>query len=500
MKLLNLLVLLLCAASVIAIAAAAGSISATADAVVLQQTLLSGDDTTARGLTVTSGATYDNNLFWSTEYRIGEDAPPVTDFTFHARKRYLSSVRSPEVIQLSTEMAMGIDFTSVLERTGLTLGEAEARNFNIDTDAGSFRTLATDPALGIAAAYNALYMDAPLGKEVTATVKLSDYYDYYPIGLSLQLPGIFWTNNDVSIFGEYLTGTEAYAVSRFRAYFRIPVLEEEAVEIHLTRPATGSGMQWGSSESGEDRFDLDTLSAATDTDVYFTFNTRTAHKNRIIDTSQIAGGYGIYRLPYREGTSTEDVGVDADALEMVIPLTPGLRIEGLYLNAAGDRLLLITHPEDAAGETCVRIEVFDIPSYALLQSFEYRGDSFSHLKICDGYTLAVMFSSLAVFTEDDGIYTEVFSVPLAADADGTPASIRSDHVTAFDGERLAVARNLNSPYYAGQSLCGYEVYVYDADGAACHLRVDSSLDTGIRRWSYSQYDLQPTALSLHWTE
>lgn len=454
-----------------------------------------GDIAAAAGLTVISQNHWNNHLLWTTTHAVGHAADAVTAADFTASRRYASGSGERQYLNMETEIQTGVDFTSALERIGMTLGEVSALNFDASTDEGTFRAFATDPALGIAAAYNALYMDAPLGEEVSATVCLSDYYDYYPISLQLNLPGVIWTGTEVTESTVASPGSQAYAVRYFRDYFKIP-MRDETVEIHLTRRT--NGMNWGTSSVGAaDGYSLYTLSAANGTDCYFTFNTRTNGGEQTVDTTEIKGGYGIYRLPYRAGTSTADIGVDVDAMEMVYPLEPGTDIEGLYLNAAGTRLLLVTGQEHEQ----IRIDVIDAGTYECHQSFLVPGSYFGHLKQTDNCTVAVTSDSLAVLTEADGEYMHVFTAALPSDADGEPRSVTASHIAAFDGTRLAIVGNAYSPEY-GHDFCGYDVTVYSADGILWDGTVESSLDTARRKNTFnSSFDITPfygDALTVFW--
>ncbi len=455
-----------------------------------------GDIAAAQGLTAVSQNHWNHHGFWTTTHALGhaEDAETVFDFT--AGRRYAVGSTRDEILVMDTDIPRGVDFTETLDRFGISMGEASSRNFDITSDEGTFREFATDPSLGIAAAYNALYMDAPLNEEVRATVRLRDYYDYYPISVNLYLPGVIWTqHHEVTADTVAKPGTTAYVVQYFREYFKIPMLDE-VIEIHLTR--RNNGMSWGSSSVSSDTYSFYALSVADNTDCYFTFNTQTNRDGQIIDTSEIKGGYGIYRLPYRRGTSTADIGIEVDDMEMVYPLKPGTQIEGLYFNIEKTRLLLVTKQD----ETTVQIDIIDPVSYDCLQSFSISGAFFRHLKVYEDYTVAVTHDKLMVLTEADGVFSHAFTADIIKDETGEPIPVTSDYVTAFDGTRLAVANNTRPEYHSGYDLCGYDITVYSDSGILWHGTVKSTLDAGTRRNSYnSSFDLSPLYgehLALSW--
>ena len=456
-----------------------------------------GDIGAAAGLTVVSKNHWKNHAVWTTAHALGHPETAETDFDFSAWRIYAKSDYDPTYLTIDSDPSRGFDFTDAVEKFGMPLGEIEAQNFDVTNEYGSFREAATDPSLGLAAAYNELYMDTLIDTEGKKRVRLSDYYDYYPINVHIHLPGVIWTNNDVSPTTVAEPGTEAYVVQAFRDYFKIPMLDE-VLEIHMTR-TSDHGFSWGSSTVEGVGFYFYALSAADSKNCYFTFNTETdkGEQDMTIDTSEIKGGYGIYRLPYRRGTSTSDIGVDVDAMEMVYPLKPGTQIEGLYFNAAETRLLLVTKADAAT----VQIDVIDPVSYDCLQTFSVGGAFFHHLKIYEDYTVAVTHDKLMVLTEADGTYTHAFTTACTTDTEGEPIAVTSDHVTAFDGTRLAVADNTRAEKYSGIDMCGYDVTVYSADGILWDGTVTNTLDTGLRKNTYSQDDIAPLygeQLALSW--
>ncbi len=456
-----------------------------------------GDITAVDGLTVVSKNHWDNHAVWTTTHALGHPETAETDFDFSAWRIYAKSDYDPTHLTIDSDPSRGFDFTDAVEKFGMPLGEIEAQNFDVTNEYGSFREVATDPSLGLAAAYNELYIDTALDTEGKKRVRLSDYYDYYPIDVHIDLPGVIWTNNDVSPTTVAEPGTEAYVVQAFRDYFKIPMLDE-VLEIHFTR-TSNHGFSWGSSTVEGVGFYFYALSAADDKNCYFTFNTETdkGEHDMTIDISEIKGGYGIYRLPYRRGTSMADIGVEVDDMEMVYPLKPGTQIEGLYFNIEKTRLILVTQADDAT----VQIDIIDPVTYDCLQSFSVGGSFFRHLKIYEDYIVAVTRDRLMVLTEEDGVYMHAFTADMLTDENGDIVPVTSDYVTAFDGARLAVAINARASYYSGIDMCGYNITVYSADGILWNGSVTNTLDTGHRQNSYSQEDITPfygEQLALSW--
>ncbi len=448
--------------------------------VVLTRNVLIGDASAADGLVAVTKANLNYHLFWETTNDIGTEHV-TTDSRYtvtrdHSGNRGVSAPR----FEVTSELPLGIDFTSVLEKINLTLGEIEAQNFDVTLpDGTSFREAATDPALGICAAYNALYMDAPIGEEVSATVRVADYFDFYPITLNVSIPGVYWTNNDYDE-NAAARGTEHYVTKRFREFFRFPVLENEELEIHLTR-RNGSGMSWGSSHIGDNMFSLWSLSAISDHHIYFTID------GGGLDTSEIPGGYGIYRVSYEagEGYHTENIGMTGDDLATVYPLDPNTEIRDLYINESKTHLLLVTAAADTATvdiiacETMEKTQSFNIPVPV--------DGYYSHMRVFGDYTVIVTNETLTVLSEDDGVYTEQFRAAIyEGEGDDREYDLRSNAAMDFDGERLAIAYPMKSDYRV--NLCGYWVAVYEKTGCTFFAEYESSLDAGKNGTWSSDFD------------
>ncbi len=472
-------------------------VGATQDDVVLTEHTVFGDVRAADGLTVTSGADLGDHLFWNTVYTLGADSAPHTETRYcvtRDRSGNGSVVTKPQ-ITLSTEVRAETDFTQAVELTGMTLSEIKAQNFDVSTQDGRpFREVATDPALGLSAAYNALYMDAPIGEEVSMRVTLSDYYDYYPIDADVSIPTVYWSNNDY-IDGDHEKGSEFYARKVFMDYFKIPMPDDITMEIHLTRSDV-SGMSWGSSVTADkdNTFHMNTVSAGTATDCYFAFDAHT-YNGDIVDTSEIKGGFGIYRVSYHKASGS-DCGLDADSLAMVYPLDPSHYIHAMYTDNTDTQLFLVT--EDRAGAGELILSVIDLATMTPSQEFTYSAADigyFRFLYISDTFTVLVSDRALVVYTEENGFYTEEFAV-LSYDNDDGKYTILDYGPMAFDGERLAVGYFNAGPYQMRQA--GYWIAVYTKDGCGYLGEYHSSLAAGANASWSSDYDIDTDGLVLSW--
>ncbi len=479
---------LLLLASVLCTVVVFCDLHASQEEVVLTETVIIGDTAAADGLVATTNANLHAHLFWETVNDIG-GGEVTTESRYSVTRDYsYQKVDYAPTFSMQSEIPLGTDFTEALSKTDLLLGEIEALNFDTPlSDGSTFREAATDPALGIVAAYNALYMDAPIGEEVSAIVRVADYYDYYPINLDVSIPGVYWTNNDYDE-NDVARGTEHYVTKQFRDFFKIPVMQDEMLEIHLTRNARG-GMSWGSASAGSGldgnaTFSLRSLSAISDEHVYVTFNPERTDGSRI-DTSEIPGGFGIYRVSYEEGDGyyKENIGMTGDDLAMVYALPVETRIRDLYINEAKTHLLLVTEAENA-----VTVDIISCATMEKTQSFTVpvsAGGYYSQIRIFDTYSVIVTSDTLTVLSEENGVYTKAFTAARTGEDD---LRIHMAHNAAmdFDGERLAVAYPLMSGFH--YSVSGYWVAVYTKDGCTFLATYDSSLDAGKNGTWSSDFD------------
>ncbi len=462
---------------------------ASQDAVVLTETIRIGDASYADGLVATTYSNLNDHLFWETVNDIGAGA--VTTESRYSVMRDHSFAQAfsgngrnfdPQ-FTMQSEIPLGTDFSAALSKTDMLLGEISARNFDVTfADGTTFREAAADPALGIVAAYNALYMDAPIGKEVSRIVRVADYYDYYPINLDVSIPGVYWTNNDYDE-NDVARGTEHYVTKQFRDYFKIPVSDGELLEIHLTRNERG-GMSWGSQTIGEETFSLWSLSAISDDHIYFTFNTLLPH-GAYMDTSEIPDGYGIYRVSYEKGDGyyKENIGMTGDDLAMVYALPTETVIRDIYINEGKTHLLLVTEADHTitvdiiACETMEKTQSFSVP----LPEDSY----YSQIRIFDTYSVIITGDTLTVLSEEAGTYTMEFTAARTGE-DDQQIRMGSNAAMAFDGTRLAVAYPLRSGFH--YNVCGYWAAVYTKDGCTFLATYDSSLDAGKNGTWSSDYD------------
>lgn len=461
MKKATILMALVLLLSVCGVGVLAADVFEAHDQVVLTEKTVYGDRSKADGLTVQINSHYRSRLQWSTSLQIDDEAECKTDYSFSAKQRRT---------------------TRPVEYDGLNMNNYVMESLNFRAD---------EPQEGLWVEYKKLLDETQPGQEGEIDVRLKDHMSHYPIGINLDFPNATLSTDTLTDRErldelEALHGSEVYAIQRLRDYFKIPILDDEYLSIHVRKREDGTQGGWGGGTSQYgDRYDMSDYSALSDTACYFTIETLT-NDGKTIDTSEIPGGYGIYRLPYHmeyDKQRKEDVGIiDADGLEMVYPLTPGIDIAYLSLNTAQTCLYLHT-VEDGT----YFITVIDLSSMEQMQKLELiHFDDEPYWTIVDQDDFIVIeFNNtleLGVISKaESGALTLEYICPMRPE--GVDTFFLYNAAVDFDGERLVMAQQLdiefsNEPDYRDRTSCGLQVMVYEKDGLAFMGEYTSSLDTG----------------------
>lgn len=435
--------------SVVGISAVALTVSADKANVTITERSLYGDRSAAEGLTITSMSHFAHHLRWDTVYTIGKT--PQTVYRFHASKTSEASIDFSYYISLHSAVSYGCDYS-----------------------------IPADEQYGIAKAYKELYDSTQPGGESKTTVNLKDFYDYYPVGMDISLPGVIWSGNDYEDLVEDHLGSEKYIRRVFSDFFRIPIIENDSYEIHVTKDATGRSVSMGMATADDsESYYFETNSAITEDCCFFTINNRTSTGNPI-DTSLIPGGYGIYAFHYTESSNmyTTDsipgvVGIDADSLAMVYKLENDVIVYNLFLSKDNTKLLLITLENEV-----FQFTVIDIPSMTQIQKFELEGfvsQSYTLHNHGDFIVLTSWDSLALVALESDGSYTFQFSSPTARKINAEYSYITATSAMQYNGEKLAIVNTIREDRYSSSELCSFYIAVYHHDGLLYYGEYDNSL-------------------------
>ena len=295
---------------------------------------------------------------------------------------------------------------------------------------------------------------------------------------------------------------------RLGRFFRIPVLQDEYVELGIDKnmDGTGSGRSISSVMEG-DRFWMNVESVITGDTCFFWFGNRT-DKDRLVDTSRIPGGYGVYMLPYGPlapdaeasafyGGNTNEVYTDQ--LTCFFPVDPETRIEHLGLTPDKTRLLLHTVENNTYYVTLIDCKTGDTLQKLAVSDFEPEDDYVNITETADFVCIQQTQGRICVLTQNaDGLYQLVLRSDYSPDDLYSPvyATVRA---MAFDGKRLAIVNNdetvlanddnRTKSYLAGTTEalitldgayfdnCGFTLTVFDQTGVAYSGAYVSSLES-----------------------
>ena len=187
------------------------------DQVVVTEEIIYGDKAAAEGLTILAQAALENgHLNWDTTYTIGEQPKTHTEFKYSSEPR---------------------DRTIHYEPMGLLLGNSlhdHSSDWNRASDSSELS--------GIDLAYWELREETPFGEEGKRQIRIADYYDYYPIRISLEVPNynLEKTFGEISmaISPEQLDNMER-VYDALENYLKIPVLPGETMNIDLYHTEAG---------------------------------------------------------------------------------------------------------------------------------------------------------------------------------------------------------------------------------------------------------------------
>lgn len=459
-------------------ALAAQAVGALREDITFQEHVFSGNPAAADGLTVQLNAGMQHKLNWeSTVQFSAQDYRAETSFCFLPA----GQAEQPEMSYRGVEI-----------------------NFYHDA-----ATTGSDDVFGFSTAYQSLLDTLSPGESGSRTIRFADYYDEYPFEFSIDLPGVRYETlanwENVSEDSEWLGERAQAALGR---YFRIPVLPDEYVELGIDKDMDGKGSARSISSVKEgDRFWMNTECVVTDDACFFWFSNRT-DQDKLVDTSLIPGGYGIYMLPYGPlspeaeasafyGGNTNEVYTDQ--LTCFFPVDPETRIEHLGLTPDKTRLLLHTVENNIYYVTLIDCKTGAVLQKLEVSTFDPKDNYVNITETADFVCIQQTQGRICVLTQDaDGLYQLALLSEYSSDALYSPvyATVRA---MAFDGSRLAIVNNdetvlvnydnYTKGYLAGSTEalitpdgtyfdnCGFTLAVFDQNGIAYSGAYVSSLES-----------------------
>ncbi len=478
------------------------------DQVHFTEKVLYGDKSVVEGVKVDTNISYESQLFWHTIYEIGNEPKEETEYKFYPTKF------SGQEYQYAGSLSFNMDGT--------------------DTMSNDFKSDRT--YYGMEKAMKELYDRTAPGEEESAVVYLKDYMEYYTFIHDINFPYISGVNvkeynhhgywrfhdllDDIENLEEYPPSKENQKqledlkkilkdVETFQEFFKIPVLETEAYKISIRKYEDGDIMGMGVSSlrsgsatgeidipdapnvEGLDSFHFGVSSVFDNGDCYFTFNPHT-ETGKLVDTSLIPGGYGIYHLGY----DIEKGTIDLANMKMVYALDPQNEIEDIRIDESGKNILITT-----SDVTTRYMQVVDRESMTLVDVFNL-GDKENYFSIWNFEEyMVIRAENIMVFEYgENGRYTQALSVNMeAVDEKITACSPGADFLnwnSAFDwdGETLLIANQvmLSDEDFRGTRTCNFYVAAVDETGLLYYGEYVSTLDAcrdGGHKYCYFNPDM-----------
>ncbi|MGI6358924.1 MAG: hypothetical protein ACOX2K_09585 [Bacillota bacterium] len=414
-----------------------GSVDQSKDAVTIDETVIFGDKSFARGITVDLTAHCDYRLFWDTRYTVGESSQISTSFTFSQVQRRPDQARVYSGVYLDGVFGGGYGASGILNLEDETLPVQDVAS-------------RTQP-----------------GQKHTETVFIKDYYDFYPLRVGFDRSVGFAVNQD--------------AVNLFNDYFRIPVHQEHQVKVIIEKNAAGQVHRLQVSPVDDTEVYFLTSTTVTDSECFFTLSCYTAD-GELLDPSHIPGGYGIYRFPLHDRGS-DDRLLTADELQTVFPLDAQReRVVALSTNRDQSRLLLVTIEEGAYILTVIdAASMTELQQLAILDTDVEMGPRRSeriNLHVYDDFIVPTFNDrSLALLALDEaGNYQLRFAASFGEQEQlryKFPRMLSMD----YNGEALVVVFSQDPHSYPG-NFCSFSLAVYNSAGLAYAGHYQHNLDKG----------------------
>lgn len=376
--------------------------------VVITEEVVFGNPHAADGLTLTWKTHWDGKLLWETAYQFGdkESGRTVsTDFTYgSARERW----------------QMPFDENVSIESFG---GWGGSGRF-VPEDTPWPRII------------SAVAERTKAGEERVEKVRFADYYEYYPIELSVG-------TRDGAHYD--------YGMDEWMEYFRIPVPEDEWMTVTLEKDAEGHIVEINCDIEGG--VGIYCVGAFRGTEVFFTYYCEKYDGGYV----HPEGAYGIFYMPIGEFGEDAEPEVVCELAEAAVPVA---------MEIDGNTLFLVTREQEHFLLNVYELEG-NVPvfrqSLELGESREEEQVYWGRFRVADGGVFACWSDSSFVFVEEkDGQY-EIFCKDVFPVNGGEPREPFVDNfversVICFDGERLALAA------YNGKQWVDVDLAVYGRDG------------------------------------
>jgi len=293
----------------------------------------------------------------------------------------------------------------------------------------------------------------PAGKTHTETVSLADYYDTYPLAVSVNLPNCWYWRGE--LFQDGTTQDNNDWDKLIRSNFQIPVAEGHQIKVTLQKNAAGTVTNcevYALSEPGA-RSESGILSESVVSEDRCYFTAGPTMDGRMLDFSGTPGGYGVWYFDF----DREHPQAAGTVIRNICPVDIFReKIEKIALADSGKKLLVLTREENrqwinvldaGSGQAVQRLALMDSDRiYDCPQIFD--GDDFLVVMDLDG--------AFTVLTLAETGYELAFT-GVCRNKDAASSTMN----TAFGFGQGKLAVSVNRAYFNDVSC---EVSVYDQTG------------------------------------
>lgn len=440
-------------------------INSAKDKMDIRETVIKGDPAAAAGLAVTCHTRdWEGHLQWDTAFTPGRTEEAKSVFRLSGAGEFSSSQSSSWA---NLEQA-----TSSFSTQGIDL----------DLQESDEHWFLMKPVRDVASRTAA-------GESRTETVRLEDYYDYFP--LSLDTYSKEYPQNSIGVTSEECGWLKEY----FRVRIDQPVWRQVTVEKDSEGRVTAYRM---TPEDGSREGELFSNCLITERGIFLiaeTVDSDGEFDNRL----ECRDGAGVHLIQYREGRENEDSVNYGDLFEprlfyptgsartLWLGISPDERELLLYTWEDGRLVLTVLDP--ATGEVLQRLDLIEAE----------EENWFFSVTEGDGLYLAVTRAdTFSLVSREGGRYEQVLTGALELESAEDWSVLRSDSALAWDGRHMALASTNPSAmlYYQGtrpDSAIG--VGVWDADGP-CFL---GTYRCGLSFEPVNEYEYARPPLSLVFT-
>ena len=463
MKRTLILLLALLLAAVGLLAAGAGYLTSTEDDIELTHHLVAGDPAAAAGIKLTLPVgDQGSQTCWETTVDLGaEELAPKTEFTFYPKGKTWENDPQPRVDIYTGSINFGMSSTGGIDFSEYT-GEGEE-------DPGRLydATMMVLPAADVAER-------TENGETRTETLRLADYYDYYPMTVELYLPDQEGRSHVYAAWADCQALTD---------YFGLRVPEDLMVEVSVTKDELGQVYNVETNDADNQRFWFDCQTVVVEDGICVSISVESENIDVPEDLVACRDGFGLYFIPFSDELKTDyeqgDPVFDLEHVRMFCPLAPGSAPMLLSREAEGQVLLYAR--EDGA----LKLSVFDTDTWQCVQWETIfplgEEDAYSLLGSGDGFmVMSGPDNMFRVVEEADGVYTPALS-GVQDMGEGYVDEWWYNVECAYDGQRLAVAG------ITASGDCSLWVQVYDETGLTYGARIDHSLDRE-DAWNLYEYN------------